>query len=124
MSLINSTALESPKVDLRNQRSYSLFLSFFACPKKRNKRKRGLKNDFLSSYFRNGLLFTSVVKQANAAAREVEPASDECNERNAQAQRFAIRTIRRLRSFQGCKNKPRFFWFLFSSMEKRNKNMN
>ena len=46
---------------------------------------------------RNGLLFTSVVKQANAAAVAVE---------DGLAQRFAIRTIRGLRSFQGWKNKP------------------
>ena len=37
------------------------------------------------------------------------------------AQRFAIRMIRDLRSFQGCKNKPRFFWFVFSLMEKMNR---
>ena len=37
------------------------------------------------------------------------------------AQRFAIRRIRDLRSFQGCKNKPSpdsyRDWFVFSSME-------
>ena len=63
----------------------------------------------------NGLLFMEVRKQKSGEERIKEQSASEtvC---------FAWRN--RFCSFQRHKNKPRFFWFVFSSMEKMNEGIN
>ena len=59
----------------------------------------------------SGLLFIDVAKQVKATA---------AGSGGWPSAAVAIRTIRVLRSFQDYENQPRFFWLLFSAMEKSN----